>query len=81
MASHDKLTSKRALFNGLRAFATRFSLCLSPARNGSNVPGRAKIFGPFGFDIQAPQSIISRQPASLEPPADESSAAASSSLR
>ena len=39
-ATHDKLTSKDPLCNGLRAFATRFSFCLSPASNGSNVPER-----------------------------------------
>src|ERR1700682_2801133 len=45
-ASHDKLTSKRTLFTGLSAFATRFFLCLSPASNGSNVPARtARRFG------------------------------------
>src|SRR6202158_6397152 len=37
-ATHDKLTSKYPLCNGLRAFATRFSFCLSPSGNGSNVP-------------------------------------------
>src|SRR6195256_1415478 len=54
-APHNKLTSKGIHCNGLRAFATRFSLCLSPAGNGSNFPGRANVFGPFGFDICAPQ--------------------------
>jgi hypothetical protein len=39
-ASHDKLTSNGILCNGLRAFATRFSLCLSPAGNGSMFPMR-----------------------------------------
>jgi hypothetical protein len=34
-APHDKLTSNGILCNGLRAFATRFSVCLSPASNGS----------------------------------------------
>src|SRR5437879_7804820 len=34
-ATHDKLTSKDALCNGMCASATRFSLCLSPASNGS----------------------------------------------
>src|SRR5450755_1578394 len=37
-ATHDKLTSKDPLCNGLRAFATRFCFCLSPTSNGSNVP-------------------------------------------
>src|SRR5882757_3048246 len=38
-APHDKLTSNGILCNGLRAFATRFSVCLSPAGNGSIFPG------------------------------------------
>jgi hypothetical protein len=33
-----KLASQQLFCNGLRAFATRFCLCLSPASNGSNVP-------------------------------------------
>src|SRR6266516_3174129 len=37
-STHDKLTSKDPLCNGLRAFATRFSFCLSPASNGRDVP-------------------------------------------
>jgi hypothetical protein len=37
-AGHDKLTSKDRFCNGLRAFATRFFFCLSPASNGSDVP-------------------------------------------
>src|SRR5260370_7458067 len=36
--AHDKLTSKDPLCNGLRAFAMRFSFCLSPASNGRDVP-------------------------------------------
>jgi hypothetical protein len=41
-AAHDKLTSKRVLaYSGLPAFATRIPVCLSPASNGSNVPGMA----------------------------------------
>lgn len=40
-APHDKLTSNGIHCNGLRAFATRFSVCLSPASNGS-------IFTPVG---------------------------------
>ena len=36
--THDKLTSKDPLSNGLRAFATRFSFCLSPPSHGGNVP-------------------------------------------
>src|SRR6476659_3608912 len=36
-APHDKLTSNGILCNGLRAFATRFSICLSPLGNGSSV--------------------------------------------
>jgi len=41
MVAHDKLTSKHPLCNGLRAFATRFCLCLSPQRNGSRVLAEA----------------------------------------
>src|SRR5260370_361669 len=37
-ATHDKLTSQDPLCNRLRAFATRFSFCLSPASNGRAVP-------------------------------------------
>src|SRR6266849_769342 len=37
-ATHDKLTSKDPLCNGLRAFATRFFFCLSPAGNGRDLP-------------------------------------------
>src|SRR5437667_4522933 len=37
-STHDKLTSRDPLCNGLRAFATRFSFCLSPASNGRDVP-------------------------------------------
>jgi hypothetical protein len=40
-APHDKLTSNGILCNGLRAFATRFSVCLLPAGNGSMFPARA----------------------------------------
>src|ERR1700710_984654 len=44
-ASHDKLTSNGILCNGLRAFATRFSVCLSPAGNGSMFPARGSSGG------------------------------------
>src|ERR1700733_5322215 len=40
-APHDKLTSNGIHCNGLRAFATRFSVCLSPAGNGSMFPAPA----------------------------------------
>src|SRR4051794_25761058 len=39
-APHDKLTSNPIHCNGLRAFATRFSFCLSPPGNGSMFPRR-----------------------------------------
>src|SRR5215212_8661689 len=36
-ATHDKLTSRPPLRNGMRAFATRIGLCLSPTGNGSKL--------------------------------------------
>ena len=44
-ATHDKLTAKSLLCNGLRALATRFSFGLSPAGNGSNVLKRGVFLG------------------------------------
>src|SRR3954470_9720751 len=58
-ATHDKLTSNNPLCNGLRAFATCFSLCLSPASNGSNVPGTLMSFRLSAVNIAAPHSARS----------------------
>src|ERR1700737_1410012 len=78
-ATHDKLTSKASLCNGLCVFATRFSLSLSPASNGSTVLDW--LSSAVGLPSpEAPQSGIS-QFASSAAPADGSLAAASSSLR
>jgi hypothetical protein len=66
----------------LRAFATRFSVCLSPGGNGSIVPECPMSFAfsawTFALDAGAPQLP---QLASSAPPLAGSSAATSSSLR
>jgi hypothetical protein len=47
-ATHDKLTLKDPLCNGLGAFATLFPLCLLPSSNGSKqVPGKANVLRRF----------------------------------
>src|SRR4030081_4159967 len=81
-ATHDKLTSKDALCNGMCAFATRFPLCLSPASNGSQAT--VQLFqngsclqllrlGHWSAAFGRSSQLVSSAPAS--------SAAASSSLR
>src|SRR3954468_13475371 len=52
-APHDKLTSNGILCNGLPAFATRFSVCLSPAGNGSRFPAPGVPRAPRAADIKA----------------------------
>src|SRR5258708_40366622 len=78
-ATHDKLTSKDPLCNGLRAFATRFSFCLSPASNGRDVPQAPMSLTSW---LQIAERDNSHMPQSAScAPAAESSVAASSSLR
>jgi hypothetical protein len=52
-----KLASQQPFCNGLRASATRFCLCLSPASNGSNVPPGLS-FGPRRSCIQRCRSLV-----------------------
>ena len=79
-ATHDKLTSKHPICNGLCAFATLFAVCLSPPSNGSNVPERLMS---TAFALRTPHrhNPTRVQLASSAPPDAGSSAAASSSLR
>src|SRR5258708_2968056 len=51
-ATHDKLTSTDPLCNGLCAFATSFSLCLSPSSNGSNLPELLTFFSLLSWTLE-----------------------------
>src|SRR6185437_12242367 len=72
-ATHDKLTQRPPFRDGIRAFATRATLCLSPPSHGSKCSCRPS------YSPVPTRDLL--QFASLASPPGVSLAAASSSLR